>query len=402
MVGAGYSGLFTALTLARGGRSVTLIEADQVGNFASTRNFGAIGRTIRVKFSELMHRYGLDTAIQIYEEARAWAEFTAAFIEREKIDCRFHRGGRVVGAHCPAAYDAMARDQEEMSRYLPVDTQLVSRADQHRELGSDVYHGCAVLNDVGHLHPGLYLNAVLERVRAEGVLVASHTRVNGVERSGDRFNVTTSRGAVTAREVVLTTNAETGKDNPLFRYFHRRVVPIQVFSAVTEPLDEEVIQSVIPTGRTVLETRRLYLGMRPIEGENRLLVVSRHMTRYRSELEAAADIKLDLLVRYPQLADVTFSHCWSGRFAITFDWLPHLGTHNGVHYLIGLNGAGVPAAGYLGQKLGLRILGGTNSETVFADRPYPTRTGYSGQTWFLPALAAYYRYADRREAGLPR
>ena len=229
-----------------------------------------------------------------------------------------------------------------------------------------------------------------------------HTRVTGIDRRGDGFHVTTSRGVVTASEVVLTTNAETGKDNDLFRYFHRRVVPIQLFSAVTEPLDDALIKSVIPMGRTVLETRRLYLAIRPIEGENRLLVVSRHMTRYRSEIEAAADIKLDLLARYPQLADVEFSHCWPGRFAITFDWLPHLGTHNGVHYLIGLNGAGVPAAGYLGQKLGLRILGGANSETVFADRPYPTRAGYAGQTWFLPALAAYYRYADRREAGLPR
>lgn len=402
MVGGGYSGLFTALTVARGGRSVTLIEAGHVGNFASTRNFGAIGRTIRVKFSDLVRRDGLETAIRVYEEASAWADFTASFIERERIDCRFRRGGRVVGAHCPSAYDAMVADLEEMSRHLPVETEMVPRSEQHLELGSDVYHGCAVLRDVGHLDPGRYLNGVVERVLAEDVQIAPQTRVTGVERHGEVFKVITSRGTMTARDVVLTTNAETGTDNALFRHFHRRVVPVHLYSVVTERLDDALFDSVVPTRRTVLESRRLYMGLRPIEGENRLLVVSRHMTHYRDEESAAAAIKLDLLVRYPQLADVSFTHCWSGRFAITFDWLPHIGTHDGVHYLIGLNGAGVPAAGYLGQKLGLRLLGQSNSETVFADRPYPTRLGYTGQTWFLPALAAYYRYADRREAGLSR
>lgn len=402
MVGGGYSGLFTALTLARGGRSVTLIEADQVGNFASTRNFGAIGRTIRIKFADLVRRDGLETAVRIYEEAKAWADFTANFIEREKIDCRFRRGGRVVGAHCASAYDAMGRDLDETSAHLPVETELVPASEQHRELGSPVYHGCAVLRDVGHLDPARYLNGVVQRVLAAGVAIIPHTRVTGIERTGDTFKLATTRGGVSARELVLATNAETGTDNPLFRYFHRRVVPIALYSAVTEPLDDALLKSVMPNGRLALETRRLYLALRPIEAENRLLVGSRHMTPYRNEERAAAEIKRDLVVRYPQLAGVRFTHCWRGQFAITFDWLPHLGTHEGVHYLIGLNGAGVPAAGYLGDKLGRRILGESNRDTVFADRPYPTRPGYTGQTWFLPALAAYYRFADRREAKLPR
>ena len=402
MVGGGYSGLFTALTLVRGGRSVTLIEAGRLGDFASTRNFGAIGRTIRVKFSDLVRREGLQTAIRIYEEASEWADFTAAFIEREKIDCRFHRGGRVVGAHCKAAYDSMARDLEFMSNHLAVDTELVPASEQMSELGSNVYHGCAVLRDVGHLDPGRYLNAIVKLLLDEEVHIVPQTRVTGIARQGELFKVTTNRGSVVARDVVLATNAETGTDNPLFRYFYRRVVPVHLYSAVTEPLDDDLLKSVVPTGRTVLETRRLYLGLRPIEHENRLLAVSRHMSSQPTEEIAAAEVKLDLIARYPQLADVQFSHCWRGRFAVTFDWMPHLGTHEGVHYLIGLNGAGVPAAGYLGQKLGLRMLGQINSDTVFADRPYPTRPGYSGQTWFLPALGAYYRFADRREARLSR
>ncbi len=126
------------------------------------------------------------------------------------------------------------------------------------------------------------------------------------------------------------------------------------------------------------------------------------MQRYRRVESAARDIKKDMLTRYPVLRDVRFSHIWSGRFAITFDWLPHLGTHNGIHYLIGLNGAGVPASGYLGHKLAQRILGKPNRDTVFADREFPSKPGYSGTAWFLAPVGGWMRFRDRREAGLPR
>ncbi len=308
----------------------------------------------------------------------------------------------MVAAHSPAAYDAAGRELDAMRRHLRVETEMVPAREQHRELGSDVYHGCLVLHDVGHLDPARYLDGVARLAAAAGARLVSHTRVVGVGRKGDGFEVVTDRGRVAAREVVLATNAETGSDNAMFRYFRRRVVPVELYSGVSEPLDPARLASVFPTGRTVLETRRLYLGMRPIEGENRLLVVGRHMRPYRSTAAAAQALKADLVVRYPALAGMRFSHLWPGRFCVTFDWLPHMGSHDGVHYLIGLNGAGVPAAGYLGTILARRILGRPNRESVFADRPYPTRPGYTGSAWFLPAIAAWYRHADRREAGLSR
>lgn len=402
VVGGGLCGMFTALHLARGGLDVVVLDAGRPGEHASTRNAGAIGRTIRLKFSQLEARYGLETAKRIYEEAKDWTDYTADFIAREEIDCGFDRYGRVVGAHCPAAYDAAARELDVMSRHIAVDTEMVPAAEQARELGSRVYHGCSVLHDVGHLDPGRYHAGVCARARAAGVRIVGGTRVTNVAREAGDFRVATARGDVVAREVVLTTNAETGTDNPMFRHFHRRIVPVTAYSVVSEPLDPDLISRLIPTGRLVLETRRLYTSLRPIEGADRIQAVSRHIVRHRDEVAAAEAVRRDLAVRYPELAKIRMSHCWHGKFCITFDWLPHLGTHEGVHYLIGLNGAGVPGSGYLGQKLAQRILGGANRETVFADRPYPTKPGYTGSSWFLPAIAVLHRAADRREAGLPR
>jgi glycine/D-amino acid oxidase-like deaminating enzyme len=101
----------------------------------------------------------------------------------------------------------------------------------------------------------------------------------------------------------------------------------------------------------------------------------------------------------PSLKDVRADYCWYGQFAMTFDWLPHLGTDpaTGIHYLIGLVGTGVPASGYLGWKLANRILGNPEGETVFADRPFPSRPFYNGNpAWVLPAAREYYRFKDLR------
>ena len=90
---------------------------------------------------------------------------------------------------------------------------------------------------------------------------------------------------------------------------------------------------------------------------------------------------------YPRLASVRFSHVWRGRFAAIFDWLPHMGTHEGIQNLHALVGAGVPACGYLGHELAQRILSRPNRDTVFTDRHCPQRFGYHGSIRLLPLVS---------------
>ena len=120
IVGAGYSGLSVALHLARAGRDVVVLEKDRPGEHASTLNFGACGRTIRHKFTKVASDYGLETAICIFREAKAWLDYTVDFIDREQIDCGFTQAGRVYGAHTPEAFMAMARDLEYQQQHMPV------------------------------------------------------------------------------------------------------------------------------------------------------------------------------------------------------------------------------------------------------------------------------------------
>ncbi|MFT5506244.1 MAG: glycine/D-amino acid oxidase-like deaminating enzyme [Gammaproteobacteria bacterium] len=402
IVGAGLSGIMTALHLARAGCGVTVIEAARPAEFASSRNFGAIGRTIRLGFSTLIKQYGLEDAIRIYTEAREWADTTADFIHQEKIDCGFARAGRVVAAHSQPAYDASARELELMQRHIDVATIMLPRHEQHQELNSDVYYGCAVYSDVGHLDPMKYYAAVYRLAVAAGVSVIDQTPVIDINQVGGEYKITTTKGHIHAEQVVVATNAETPREGGIFPYLHRRTLPVSLYSGVSIPLSPDLMAELFPASRTMLETRRLYTGLRPIVGENRLLVVGQHLKHFGDLSTAAYALRLDIAARYPALANIQFSHVWHGRFCITFDWLPHLGSYQGIHYLHGLNGAGIPVCGYLGHKLAMRMLGRPGGDTVFADRHYPRKIGYKGNAWFMPLVGNWYRWLDRREAKMKR
>lgn len=400
VVGAGYSGLSVALNLARAGRHVVAIDQDMPGRYASTMNFGAVNRTIRLKFTHLAEVYGIETATRILREAKAWLDYAVAFIEREKIDCNFRRAGRVYAAHTPEAYEALARDLELQRRHLPTDSFMIPRAEQHREVGSESYFGLQLLRDVGHLHSGRYFSGLLARAQAAGVTVIGRTRADAFDRQGKDHRVTTTRGLITAKELVLCTNALTGTQHRLLRHFRRRLIPVHCWTLVTAPLDEATYRSILPTERMVLETLMLYTAMRPLDAERRLIVSAQHLFNHPTADQAAAAVVEQVALNFPQFRNARPSHCWRGAFAMTFDWLPHLGTdsNSGAHYLLGLVGTGVPSSGYFGWKLANRILGKPEGETIFADRPFPTRPFYTGNpAWLLPIVRGYYRRRDLRE-----
>ena len=102
----------------------------------------------------------------------------------------------------------------------------------------------------------------------------------------------------------------------------------------------------------------------------------------------------DLTV-FPQLAETKLTHAWTGNVAFAFDFMPHLGMNDGMHYAVACNGSGVIMQSWLGHQVALKIAGGTNRASAFDGLGFPTRPLYSGRPWFLPAVGAWYRLRDR-------
>jgi glycine/D-amino acid oxidase-like deaminating enzyme len=201
VVGAGYTGLHAALQIARGGRETLVVDAEQAGWGCSTRNGGQISTSIKPSLEVLTKRYGPEAGLAILKEGTASQQWIGQFIGREEIDCDFQVAGRFFAAHTPRHYEILARDvAAPPPPGLASDAYMVPRAEQHGELGSDLYHGGAVYPHHASLHPAKYHRGLLDRVLAAGARVAPHCPVTAIERQGGGFLVQTAKGPVQGRQ----------------------------------------------------------------------------------------------------------------------------------------------------------------------------------------------------------
>ena len=392
IVGSGYTGLSAALTLARAGRQVAVFEAETPGIGASTRNGGIASGNLQLSHDALVRRFGSDGAAAVHREGKAARQDLMDFLEREKIACDFSLSGRFTGARTAKDYEGLAREAELLRRHGGIDVQVVPRAEQHREIGSDFYHGGLLRPDIGGLHPGRFHQGLLARAQEAGVTILAWTPVTGIERDAEGFTVATNRGTVNARETIVATNGYSGAANGWLR---RRMIPIQSQIIATAPLDRQVMDRLMPRARMIGDTCRLHHYYRPSPDGTRILFGGRAGASKADPRASGAHLYRDLLRVFPDLDGVAISHSWSGYTGFTFDLLPHLAVHDGVYYPTGFCGSGVVWAPYLGRKAALRILGAKDAETVFDHGGLQTRPLYGGRPWFLPAVFAYYGLRDR-------
>jgi glycine/D-amino acid oxidase-like deaminating enzyme len=403
IVGAGYGGLSTALELRRNGVEAVVLERGDFGVGASTRNGGMISGGVNLG-------KGLGGKNQAAEEfARRKAKFLAAgsdslsaledIIAREKIECGVIKKGRFVGAWTPRHYDEQAAKIEMFNKYADTGAEMVPRERQREMIASDYYFGGMYARRSGHLHPALYYKGLLEAAHRAGAALCANVEAERIEKSGTGWRVLTAKGPVQCREVVIATNGYTGDLTPRLK---RRVVPVASHIIATEPLPMPATE-LIPELRSIADTKRVLTYYRPSPDGRHLIFGGR--ARFTA---AAPEVSAPILYRYmidrfPQLRGIRITHVWTGNVAFALDYMPHMGTDQGLHYLLACNGNGVAMMTYLGTQTAKKIAGGANVPINPLDgRDFPESRFYNGDpSWFLPLVGAWYRtrdWIDRRRA----
>lgn len=392
IIGAGYAGLSAALTLARAGRSVIVLEAGAPGQGASSRSGGMIGHGHRLSYARLIEVYGAPKAKALIREGMASLEFAKTLIAHEKIDAGLQLCGRMRGAWTDADFAAMGRDAAALRRDFGMPVEVLSRADVSREMAADCYKGGLLFPAHGGVHPALFHQGLLQTARAAGAVVAGATPATAVQREADGFVVQSARGSVVAGQVVATTNGYTGSTTPALA---RRLVPMPSFLIATEPLGAERVRSLIPNGRMIVETREKHLYYRPSPDGTRIVLGGRAALHPIALDLAAERLMHELRAIFPALNGSRVSHVWTGNVAMTRSDLPGIGQRDGVWYALGCNGSGVALMPYLGHKLALKILGRPDGKTAFDDIPFAAVPFYSGTPWFLPLMTWWFRARDK-------
>ena len=392
IVGAGFTGVSAALHLAERGYSVIVLEAARVGWGASGRNGGQVGSGMRQSMSALERSVGRSrtgTLWALCEEAKA---VIAERIARHAIQCDWRPGNLLASTR--ERYMGWIEGEAEFChrRFGYRGYRMLSRAEMREEIASGCYVGGRMDEGGGHLHPLRFVLGMAGAAEQAGARIFERSEVGRI-RWGSPSQVSTAKGVVEARYVVLAGNAYLGRLEPRIE---SRIMPIVNHVLATEPLGEDRARALIPSGACVHSTKFVVDYYR-VTADHRLLFGGGETYSDRPLDDPKAFVRRYMLRVFPQLADVRVDYAWSGRLAITMSRLPHVGriAPNGF-FAQGFSGHGVALTQMTGKLIAEAVAGTAERFDVLAGlrhRAFPGGARLRHPLLVLGML--YYALRDR-------
>lgn len=393
VIGAGFTGLGAARRLAMAGRSVAVIEARHVGFGASGRNGGHLNNGLAHSYLAARAAFGRDRAQAMWRAFDDGIDTLRQIIADEGIDCDFRLGGKLKLASKPAHMESIARNFDAIRAEVDPDVALLSRADLASEIGSGLFHGAMLQRRSAMMHMGRFAAGLAKAADRHGATIVQNAPVTALHGTEGAWHLTTPKGTIAARQVLLATGAYTGSAFPWFR---RRLVPVGSFLIATRPLTQAEAHSIMPGNRTCVNSMNIgnYWRLSP---DNRLIFGGRAQFSGRSDQTSDAKaghiLRAAMLRVFPQLDGVAIDHCWGGLVDMTADRYPRAGKAQGLWYAMGYSGHGAQLATHLGQIVADQMTG-TRQGNPFDHLPWGAVPGHTGSPWFLPLVGMYYRALD--------
>ena len=390
VIGAGFTGVATALTLAERGYSVALVEANRIGWGASGRNGGQLINGIS-GLEKIRKKHGDGIADMLWDLRWRGNDIVYERVEKYAIDCDL-KSGFVETALKPRHLDYLEEYARERDTHnFPYPYEIWDREQTRDNLGTEAYIGGFVCYRDGHLHP---LNLCIGEARAAqglGVQIFEQSPVTGIEH-GRRPKVNTAHGSIAVDSVVLAGNAYSLLEP---KHLSNLVFPAGSYIIGTEPLPEEVANEINPLDLAVCDLNEVVDYYR-LSADKRLLYGGRCNYSGRDPASIKASILPRMLKIYPQLKDVQIEYEWGGKIGIVLNRIPAVGRINSnVYYCQGYSGHGVNATHAMGEVVADAITGSMEKFDLFAGMRH---FRIPGSQWMGNQIIAlgmlYYRLQD--------
>ncbi len=397
VIGAGFTGLSTALHLREAGVDAAIVEAMEPGWGASGRNNGQVIPTLsRPDPDDIVAKHGAagerfvallrDSATKLFDATR-----------RYQIQAEQEQSGWIQPVHSPGRIKIAERRVRQWSK-LGAPVELLSRDDTRHMLGSEAWFGAFWNRSGGHINP-LALSRGLARATLErGGRIYARSPAISFRRYNDRWVVTTKKGEISGRALVVATNAYTSEfSRSLMPAMAREVMPVLSWQMATRPLPETVRATVIP-GRQAMSDTHGELYFARYDARHRLVtggaVIGPGNKPERLKIKVAERLKR----LWPQIGRVEFEYVWNGYVGMTGDFLPRIHRLGPDAYgWTGCNGRAVALSIALGDELSKAVRGYPENDLAlpFSD-PVPI-FAHGLLRRLAPLMLMVYRRRDARE-----
>lgn len=390
VIGAGFTGVNTAIELAERGFRVVLLEARRVAWGASGRNggqvIGGFADTARIE-----RAVGAEAARVVWDMGVEGTRILQARVARFDIPCDLKPGYFDAALNRRQMRDLRSYVAKQRERGYPHALTIVERQDVRTVVGSDHYVGGVIDAGNGHCHP---LNLCIGEARAAeslGVGIFEQSPVTRVDR-GRRVRVHAAAGVVAADYLVVAGNAYLEGLIPELRGY---VLPAGSFIIATEPLPEDVWRDLLPQDMAVCD-QNVVLDYFRLSADRRLLFGGRCNYSGRTPRSIYGTLVPRMLRVFPRLSGVRIDYEWGGRIAISVNRIPQFGRlSTNIYYVQGYSGHGVVPTHMAARILAEAIAGQAERFDLFARIRH---WRLPGGKWFGSPLLAlgmlYYRLKD--------
>jgi len=391
VIGAGYTGISTALFLLEQGFKVTVLEAVKVGFGASGRNGGQIVNSYSRDIDVIERTAGAKQARLMGEMAFEGGRIIRERVAKYNIQCDLKDGG-VFAAFNDKQMGHLESQKKLWERYGHTQLEMLDEQRIRQVVNTERYVGGMLDMSGGHIHP---LNLVLGEaaaVESLGGVIHEHSRVTKVDQ-GAKPVVHTEQGQVVANYVVVAGNAYLGN---LLPQLAAKSMPCGTQVITTEPLGEELAQSLLPQDYCVEDCAYL-LDYYRLSGDKRMIFGGGVVYGARDPADVEALVRPNLIKTFPQLKDVKIDYAWTGNFLLTLSRLPQVGRiGDNIYYSQGCSGHGVTYTHLAGKILAEALRGQAERFDAFASLPhYPFPGGRLFRVPFTAMGAWYYQMRDK-------
>jgi glycine/D-amino acid oxidase-like deaminating enzyme len=357
VIGAGFTGLSTALHLREKGVAVTVIEAVEPGYGASGRNNGQVIPTLtRMDPDDLVRKHG-DAGDRFADLVRDSASLLFELVRTYDLNAEAEQTGWIQPVHSPGRM-RIAEKRVRQWEKRGATVRMLSKEDVAHMTGSSLWHGGWTNTSGGHINPLALAREMARKLVVLGGQVFVHTPANRYERKGGRWVVTTPNGTVSARALVLATHSYSDAfSRALNPRIAREVVPVLSWQMATQPLGHNLRATIIPGRQAVSDTHGDLYFMR-YDARHRLITGGALVAAVNGEQRLKTRIAARLQSIYPQMGEVTFSHVWNGFIGMTDDYAPRIHQIGPDAFAwAGCNGRGVALSVALGREFASAVTG---------------------------------------------